>query len=659
LRLLHYLARSAIGERVAIVVSHRPGASPVLDEMRSSLIGRHGGVELTLAPLDERSLRELVATQVPDPRDELVDQIGALSGGVPFAAIELARRAAHEPGWVRFVDVNMIGGIDPGTREVLQRVAVVGVAFDTDEFVALSGLDEQKAYDQLDRALAARVIEPGPAGYRFRHALVREALLEDVPPHRRRLIHRDAATRLEALGASPARIGHHLLNAGEPVRAAVHNLRAAETAAAIGAYRDALDLIEPIRAHVAGADRVRLLTLHADLLMAVGDPTAVAAYREALDAAPDGAVLLRARLARAAVMSGDVATAEAAIAGVEPDGGPHDAEILLARGNVAFFTADFDQAWAIAEQAQQRVLAGEKSWQVLDLVSLQGLLAHRRGEWFDRMRLELRRTRDTPEVANSVFDGHLCAAEYMLYGPTPYSEVIDLASAMRATAQRSGALRAVAFATALIGEAALLAGKLDLAARELREAADLHNDLGSAAGEAHSLQRLAEVHVVRGERAEAMALLEQALPLSRWSMVAMHLMQRIYGTMIQAAPDPLTARATVDRAEAALGVDDYCVFCSVMLSVPAAIACAQSGDVDHARHHLELATRSSTLWDGTAWEGAVAEAEAHVAIATGDTETAVKLLNHAATRFEAAGQPLDAARCRELAGSRISMPAAP
>ena len=40
----------------------------------------------------------------------------------------------------------------------------------------------------------------GAAGYRFRHRLVRDALLE-VPPHRRRRIHRDTADRLEALGA--------------------------------------------------------------------------------------------------------------------------------------------------------------------------------------------------------------------------------------------------------------------------------------------------------------------------------------------------------------------------------------------------------------------------------------------------------------------------
>ena len=61
-------------------------------------------------------------------------------------------------------------------------------------------------------------------------------------------------------------------------------LRAAETGAALGAYRDALDLVDAVRAHATGDDRARLLVLRADLLMAIGDPAAIAAYREALEA---------------------------------------------------------------------------------------------------------------------------------------------------------------------------------------------------------------------------------------------------------------------------------------------------------------------------------------------------------------------------------------
>jgi hypothetical protein len=116
--------------------------------------------------------------------------------------------------------------------------------------------------------------------------------------------------------------------------------------------------------------------------------------------------------------------------------------------------------------------------------------------------------------------------------------------------------------------------------------------------------------------------------------------------MITAAPDPLAARAVVDRAEATMGVDDYCGFCSIMLAVPAVIACAQCGDIERARHHLAIAEQSSTMWDGTAWEGWLAEARAHLAAAEGDHAAAARLLDVAVARFDAAGQPLDAARCR-------------
>ncbi len=184
------------------------------------------------------------------------------------------------------LDANMIGGVAPATREVLQRVAVVGASFDTDEFVALSGRPEAEAFDHLDAALAALVVEPASTGYRFRHGLVRDALLDDVPPHRRRRIHRDAAHRLIELGASAARIGHHLLESGAAAEAVPYLLRAAETEAAVGAYRDALAIVDAVRPHATGAHRSTALALRGDLLNAIGDPLAAAAYREALDGAP-------------------------------------------------------------------------------------------------------------------------------------------------------------------------------------------------------------------------------------------------------------------------------------------------------------------------------------------------------------------------------------
>jgi tetratricopeptide (TPR) repeat protein len=266
------------------------------------------------------------------------------------------------------------------------------------------------------------------------------------------------------------------------------------------------------------------------------------------------------------------------------------------------------------------------------------------------MGAELHRTREDPGMAGAIFDGYLCSAEYLLYGPMPYAEVMELARDLYGTAERSGARRAAAFARALSGEAALLSGDLNLAAAELTEASAGHRDLGSGAGEAHSLQRLAEVRLAQGDPAEARRLLERALPLARNSIVAKHLLHRVFGTMIRAAASGPEAIQAAERAESMLGWDDFCQFCSIMLAVPATIACARDGDLEAARRHLAVAMRSAVVWLDTAWEAGLAEAQAAVAAASGDPGTARTRLQWAAGQFQRAGQPLDAERCRRALG---------
>jgi tetratricopeptide (TPR) repeat protein len=457
------------------------------------------------------------------------------------------------------------------------------------------------------------------------------------------------------MGASPARVGHHLLAAGAPAEAAPHVLRAAESAAAVGAYRDALSLVESVRSVVHGADGLRVLVLRAYLLAASGDPAAMSAYREAVAAAPEPEQrVLRARMARFAILSGDRATAAAVLDGLEPNGGDEDASILLAKANVAYFNGDLDAAWAALSTAHRS--EGPVTWQQLDIATLRSLIAHNRGEWDQMLRTELARVQHDPAMAVAVFDSHLCVAEYLLYGATPYDEVLALGRNLRDTAQRAGALRAVGFATALLGEAALLHGDLELAERELTDSAAMHRDIGATVGEAHSVQRLAEVRLARGDRAGANQLLRRALPLARWSVLAMHLLQRVYGTMVLAAEDPPSARAMVDAAEATFATTDSCAFCSIMFEVPAAIACADVGEVAEAHRHLGLAERSAGLWEGTSWQAATFEARAHVAWAEGDVDGAQRFLTRGAELFDASAQPLDAARLREKLDGQRPMP---
>jgi hypothetical protein len=122
-------------------------------------------------------------------------------------------------------------------------------------------------------------------------------------------------------------------------------------------------------------------------------------------------------------------------------------------------------------------------------------------------------------------------------------------------------------------------------------------------------------------------------------------MQRVYGTLVMAADSPQDAVTAVERAEATMGENDRCAFCDVMFAVPAAIAYADAGDPESATRHLEIAVASAERWEGSAWDAAVAEARAHLALANGDRNEFTRWIETASKLFNAAGQPLDAARC--------------
>jgi len=650
LRLLHYLARCASSERALIVVGHRTGSLP-MEQVKTSLLRRNMANHVPLITLDRASVDVLVRAEAADAAADLLDHIWEVSGGLPFVVVEMARAAKNGTG------PGVAGALGPErlavqTREALQRVAVVGTSFDTDEFVALTGLPEPDAYAALDAALAALVVVHTGSGFRFRHALIRDALLDDIPPAQQRAFHHDAAGRLSVIGAAPIRVAHHLIAAGRPSDAVPYVLQAVETEAAVGAYRDALALVGAVREHAKPADHARLLALRAHLLAAVGDRATVEAYGEALAvAAEPDRPLLRARMATAAAREGDLDTAAAVLAGLKPDGGPADVAILLAQGMLAYFRGDIAGAGNIAVQAWGVLGPQGTTWQRLELLTLEAFVAHHRGELSKRLRVELYRAQDAPALASTIFDPYLCVAEFLLYGTTPYSEVKSLATSLRETARRAGVLRAEAFATALLGEAALLAGEVGEADRELQDAVDLHREVGASGGEAASLQRLAELRLLQGNRDEATRLLRQALLRARWSLMALHLVQRIFGTMILAAPDPQAARAIVDQASATMATEDSCSFCDIMLAIPAAIACASVGDLAEARRFMAVADRSAGLWEGTSWQGAILEARAHLTAAEGDDAAAGAQLDEATRLFEQAGQPLDAARCRTGRGN--------
>ena len=578
----------------------------------------------------------------------------------------LALLCAHRPGVVLGPDFRRLtleasaaGGATDRLHaapaevgEALARVAAGGPSFDLLEFRVTSGVDAARGDRLLDLALASGVIVPVVhGGFRFADPDEAAALAARLPPHRRSEVHRAAARGLEELGAPPERVATHLLAAGESAAAVPPGLEAARRAAAAQRHPDVLRWTAALVEHAPRTERVELLRLRGDALVASGDARAVPVYRSALSlAAPDQVAGLRGRLARAAMVAGDLATATEALDGLVPGGGPDDGEILVALGMYAYLTGDIATAQQTVDSARERALAPDAPNVLLDIITLEGMIAHNRGQWFDRLLRELRATRESPDLASKIFDSHICVAEYLLYGPTPYTEVVTLARELRANAERAGARRAVAFAATVAGEAELLGGDIDAARRHLLDAVALHRELGAETGTAHSLQRLAEAELAAGNRAEAEGTAREALVLARWSPLARHILQRTYGTLISAAPDAESALAVVDEATETLDDPGACPFCQVMVAVPSAVACAEGGRLDQARRHLAMAELSAARWEGTAWQGSVTEAKACLARVEGDQAGADRLLARAARLFDDAGQTLDAARCREAIG---------
>jgi len=218
---------------------------------------------------------------------------------------------------------------------------------------------------------------------------------------------------------------------------------------------------------------------------------------------------------------------------------------------------------------------------------------------------------------------------------------------------RIGAARGRAFAVTLRGEAKLLCGQLDEADDDLVAGAELHREIAAATGEAFALQRRAEVALHRGRQTQAVALLDEALAVARESDVGFHLLDRIYGTRIAAAPDPASALAAVEEAEVAVrGPVETCPGCRITLAVPAAIAAARAGDLGRVAQWEQAAEYLATVvMRLPAWYAALDEVKGHRAQANGDTCSAGEHFRTAAAGFEAAGQPLDAARCGACAAT--------
>lgn len=203
------------------------------------------------------------------------------------------------------------------------------------------------------------------------------------------------------------------------------------------------------------------------------------------------------------------------------------------------------------------------------------------------------------------------------------------------------------------GEAKLLSGQLDEAETDLIAAVRDHRSIGATAGEALSLERLAEVALYRDQPGEADLLLDAALAVARESYLGHHLLDRIYGAKVRVLSDPEAALAMVREGENAIkGPAETCPACRITFVAPAAIAAARAGDMKRAARYAEMAeTLATIILRLPGWGAAVDEIRGYLALANGNRSEAVRRFSSAADGYGRSGQPLDEARCRAVESS--------
>jgi DNA-binding SARP family transcriptional activator len=329
---------------------------------------------------------------------------------------------------------------------------------------------------------------------------------------------------------------------------------------------------------------------------------------------------------------------------------PERAHALLAWALVHMNRGELAEAERAADEARAIALDAGLGRELGEAGVILAKVAMAQGRWRERFAEELAESmRMRADMEPIVYDAHLCLAEYYLSGPEGYDTATEFARQMMKIAEDAGSATGAALALLMLGEAELLAGDVGEAEGHLKDAAEANDLAGCISGSALARQRLAEAAVGRGRKYDANRLLGRALTLARGSDIVAHLLIRVFGTMIQAAPDPKKALGVLGAAERELSQMHPCEPCSMGYLTSAAMASARAGDLGRARSFLAEAERIAGMWQGGMWTGAVWEARGTLRQAEGEGEQARAMFREAAQAFEATGNRTNAARCLEAA----------
>ncbi len=265
LALLSFLLRTLTRGRILLLLTCRSD-----DVRRGDAVSRFIG-EATRARLLERvaverletsAVRQLAESITGQPlTDAALERIQERAEGVPFFVEELAGCSAGPlPGSLRDLLLARFDRLGDDAKRVVQVVSGAERPLTHPLITQLAGLPETRLDEAIREATLSGILVVADDDYRFRHALLREAVHDDLLPGERARLHRAYAEALEensegADTADPAALAYHWQLAQDDRRA---------LAAAVAAMLDA-------KSRFAFASAARFGELALDLWIQVPD----------------------------------------------------------------------------------------------------------------------------------------------------------------------------------------------------------------------------------------------------------------------------------------------------------------------------------------------------------------------------------------------------
>jgi class 3 adenylate cyclase/tetratricopeptide (TPR) repeat protein len=238
------------------------GRSELLE--RRPAWGGRNTVTIDLSPLRAEETQELIAALAQDRLSPLVlQEVARRAEGNPLFAEELVQMLAERPAAgaaetvvipdsVQAVLTARIDRLPPDERRTLQAAAVVGRTFWPSAVAKLSGTQVAEATRVIEALAARELVVSQPRStiadepeYAFRHILTRDVAYGMLPRAQRQRAHAEAARWLEGCMADHLEdvieiVAEHVRQAGDHARAAGLLHRAANKARRLYANADAI-----------------------------------------------------------------------------------------------------------------------------------------------------------------------------------------------------------------------------------------------------------------------------------------------------------------------------------------------------------------------------------------------------------------------------------